>query len=581
METGAVPVNRPFLLFLHLIFFIFLCKYYQGKTDLMKDGHKEYIRIFILFLLIFNLSCLRSNNEMEARMDLAETIINEYPDSALVILSEINHDELQNRKEKAFYGLLLTMAQDKNHLNPRNDSIISFSEEYFSNSGDIPNEIKSLYYRGRVLYHREEYPLALVNFFKAKELAEKNRDLIFWAGMSSRGIADIYHIYSDFSDELYYSKKELEFIEESKVQPYLNYSLLDLAFSYYNNLDFRNSLEIANQLLDSAAVSQDNNLHYESIRLIGLNHYWMGDYNQSMIDFEKNINSGLSDSEDSVYLALNYIEVGKTDDAERIIRYTSDLERPLKNYALYKIYKDRKDYETSLSELEKLYNKSNNIKTKSKTQDHNVSLTDYYTMLRKNDENKIERQRLKIYLIIAISLIILISSCGITIRLKRRHRKEIEKKLMFEEELRRSLNQSNIKAGSFRNFLKEIMDHNRLILEKGMEAKLGLNKTTKNSDTILNIINEFSVKGKLFPQLEEYINLEYENILLHLKEDIPDLKDRDYHLFIYSVLGFSSNMIVTLMNEDKIETIYNRRRHLKDKIKKHSPENRDLYLKYI
>ncbi|MDE6843768.1 MAG: hypothetical protein K2J24_09620, partial [Muribaculaceae bacterium] len=134
------------------------------------------------------------HDEIRAKLELAERIMDSRPDSALAVLDSLtlSYPTLDSDRDRALYGMLYTQTLDKNHLDPKNDSLISFAVDYYDRKKDIPRQIISTYYRGRVLYHREQFPQALVSLYKAKELAE-NDSSFFWAGMACRGIADIYN----------------------------------------------------------------------------------------------------------------------------------------------------------------------------------------------------------------------------------------------------------------------------------------------------------------------------------------------------------------------------------------------------
>ncbi len=92
----------------------------------------------------------------------------QHPDSALLILEDVDMSRLDADADLALHGLLLTQALDKNHLDPLNDTIISRSIDFFKRKEDTTHLIKASYYHGRVRYHQKNDQAAIVSFFSAK-----------------------------------------------------------------------------------------------------------------------------------------------------------------------------------------------------------------------------------------------------------------------------------------------------------------------------------------------------------------------------------------------------------------------------
>ena len=66
----------------------------------------------LLLLACCTASC--SNQKQQEALDRAEYLMEAHPDSALIILNEIEKSELGSKKEQARYALLMSMALDKN-----------------------------------------------------------------------------------------------------------------------------------------------------------------------------------------------------------------------------------------------------------------------------------------------------------------------------------------------------------------------------------------------------------------------------------------------------------------------------------
>ncbi len=109
-----------------------------------------------------------------------------------------------------------------------NDTLAFAAVRYFTRTDDKRRSLIATYYGGRFQYSHGDHTSALATFLQSKELAEELGEK-FWAGMSCRGIADVYHNSFNAADELMHAQEEYRYIQESGRQPYINYALFDVA----------------------------------------------------------------------------------------------------------------------------------------------------------------------------------------------------------------------------------------------------------------------------------------------------------------------------------------------------------------
>ena len=76
-----------------------------------------------LLLPLLLLSCSTSK-DIEHRLNVAEELMTERPDSSLVVLEGINIDDIGSRRLHAKYALLLTQAKDKNYIDETDATLI-------------------------------------------------------------------------------------------------------------------------------------------------------------------------------------------------------------------------------------------------------------------------------------------------------------------------------------------------------------------------------------------------------------------------------------------------------------------------
>lgn len=106
-------------------------------------------------------------------IDSAETVMNEQPDSALVILQKMRIDEIRGRRNKARYALLYSQALDKNYIDVDNDSLIRIARDYYAHRGSNEERAKAFYYYGTVANNAGDIDGAMKAYVPARMYAEK------------------------------------------------------------------------------------------------------------------------------------------------------------------------------------------------------------------------------------------------------------------------------------------------------------------------------------------------------------------------------------------------------------------------
>lgn len=107
----------------------------------------------------------------DKKLDEAEKLLCENPDSALAILSAIDINEPRHIERKARYALLYLKAQEKNGINIYNDSLLQQASNYYNING-TPNEKFICYYLEgkRCIYNNDKVGTI---YYLSKANAEK------------------------------------------------------------------------------------------------------------------------------------------------------------------------------------------------------------------------------------------------------------------------------------------------------------------------------------------------------------------------------------------------------------------------
>lgn len=105
------------------------------------------------------------------------------------------------------------------------------------------------------------------------------------------------------------------------------------------------------------------------------------------------------------------------------------------------------------------------------------------------------------------------------------------------------------------------------------------NEQAKIYNDVMKLISELGTDNRTLKELEYNVNLYKNNLMTEFRQAFPEISESDCTLYLYVVSGFSSRAISILIDE-KIEVVYNRKSRLKQKISKCTAPNKELFLQY-
>ena len=121
---------------------------------------KIIIKAFYVFLLSISiLSCAKYNGQetIDGILNQVEYLMEDQPDSALLLLNEIDADNLKNSRIKARYSLLKSMALDKNYIDTTTFDVLQPAIDYYLKKGKPDDKVRTYYYQG-VIYKNADNP---------------------------------------------------------------------------------------------------------------------------------------------------------------------------------------------------------------------------------------------------------------------------------------------------------------------------------------------------------------------------------------------------------------------------------------
>lgn len=147
----------------------------------MKVQLVRFMNYFMLALFLLTLVGCDRHSDLEFKLDTAEQLMQNKPDSALYLLSNIPASKIKGKRYKARYALLKSIALDKNYIDTTSFEVIQPAIDYYLDSGNADEKLRTLYYQGRIFQNQGADDEAMSCFMKACDLKEVITDTLVLA----------------------------------------------------------------------------------------------------------------------------------------------------------------------------------------------------------------------------------------------------------------------------------------------------------------------------------------------------------------------------------------------------------------
>jgi tetratricopeptide (TPR) repeat protein len=521
-------------------------------------------------------------------MDVAEYCMTDRPDSSLALLETIIDGDIRLKANKARYALLYSQALDKNYIDLTDDSLINISVDYYYDRKNVRYKFLSLYYGGRIYTNAGDYTKAIISYSDAETLVDKLSD-DYLSGLLYTQLGDIYHIVYDYDKSLSAYQNSLEHFQKAGKSKHEYYCILDIGMQYLNLYDFENGQKYINEAINRATEVGDTSLVLDCLSNLAILRMFNGEVDSvkelkntlcKSVDFE-DMGSQLLGS-----LARMYALSNKPDSAEILIEQAwKNVVSANDSISLYydssNVYESLGDFKKSLANLWDGVSVQNRILRNLLSQPILSAQKNYY-----KDQSESYNYKLKVtkhFMICIIAIIILIIALAIVLFKKRLNEKdlEIERHLNIINEIR-NMNEENI-SKTLLKAKQQMSSYFEQVNQIG-DAYYELADTEKGRNKFLSdlksTLEKFSKDKQYYMRLEDTVNEYNDDVMLKLRNDIPGIKESDYKLLCYIIIGFSNRFISILLDE-KPQNIATRKSRLRTKIINCDSKNRELFLEFM
>lgn len=477
---------------------------------------------------------------MLPELSRAESLVFEYPESALAILDSMEVPSPSDKFQYATWCLLHTQAQDKSYIKQTSDSLINIAYSYFMKSNDPKRKATTLYYKGRVADDMHNAKEATTYYLQAKEIAKEIKDYklaqLICANLgivyAYRQLSDLAHI--EVTDAYNYAVL-------AKDSSTISYTLSYFARIAGLRLKWDSCAYYYSQAIQIA--EQSNSIRALSLALGEISYAYieLKQYDLAIDYLKKSENAKIKRNDKGIYqnyLILGYIYM----DIEKYDSAAYYLNKSLKTDNIYTI-KGAYEFLYLLNEKQKKFEeaiKYNNLRKQFSDSINVISKTKEILELQAQHKQELlqtKKQQLKIekHNVIRNILAIIVSMTGIIATIiifyqrrliKRGQSIRIANNKIHDFILQLNQNKEIIQRNNKQiKFMLTTLDGNQSLKEYINEQKIELNQTykyndylqTQNSHLLDKITHHSQILREKENSIHSYEELKEENITLKEK----------------------------------------------------------------
>ena len=540
------------------------------------------------FLIIATLGSILSctSHNISRTLKNVESYIMERPDSALTVLESIERSSLKTQRNKAHHALLYAMALDKNYIDVTNDSIAQVAVDFYQKRGPIKNRARAHYYLGKSFFYQSEYDKAILEYSKAEKVAEKCDSL--YLGIIYTAMSYTYNNTYNSIGELTYAQKASDVFTDINAKQYMRSSKYRMAVSFHNNDDYNNAVKVYNELID-----ESSSIDYIMIQSIaGMAHSMleMDEVDYHIIDslFRKAKFEYGAEFEDKDYWAWAYslYRIGKNAEANKLIEGIKVSDEMTANFWKSRIAAYLNDYQAAYN-YDKLTNKNqNNVIENLLTESLATYQRDYYRTQLESSEYKIKTRTIGLIAIIMLTTLLSIIILLLIVRYVKKQQEEKDRLFEYAEEIKRQLNDaeqnkdySELKR-KYLSLYKSRFETIGTLTDQYYQSEGRTDFESLMFKKVTSLINEVKNDSKNRKVFEAMLDNDLDGIMTNIRNEMPKLKELDFSIFSYLIVGFDATTISRLL-DISVNNIYAHKRRLRIKIEERNPEHAAQFLEML
>lgn len=544
---------------------------------------KRYFTILPFVAALAMCSC--DDDRLQARLDRAEAVILEHPDSALTILRETSASG--SRQQNARRALLYSMALDKNYIDITSDSLVTVARDYYHNHGTARERFLSEFYYACYLRNCNDLPGALCLYSDCVELGIEAGDH-YHLGVLYSQIANIYEEQFDYDNAVLYDQLALEQYRLSNALTSQGLIHIGLgkglfALNRYDEAEanYHKALAIFEELRDTDDID-------DALCCLACNHLYNGKIDSAEMAIDRI--SAEYGFHEYITLADIYRRRDRLDKAREYLAKAKEYVYSPRSHTNVLFYESRIDMqEGRYKEAAEHTIQCNKIRdslvdvalSRPAASVHRDHFQELYR--RASDNADLLRQRFWL----TTTLIVVIAGIVIYYIIYIMRKRRRSSRLRYLQSLRESHAISNRMSQQINMQTRQAQHMRKLICDSF--APIDRIATTyyerKDSKTaqagiyrdVERLLNSYIGDPKVKEHLEYTVDIGRGGIMKSLRKELPQLSEKEIDLLLYIYAGFSTSAIA-LFTDDKPNNVYLRKSRLKNKIAKSAAPSRKTFI---
>ena len=542
-------------------------------------------RLFLIAAIIPTLFSCTGQNVKRALNDV-ETYIMESPDSSLTVLESIERSRLKTQRNKAQHALLHAMALDKNYIDVTDDSLAHVAVDFYQKHGPLKNRARALYYLGIAYFNQKQYDKAILEYSKAEKIAKKCDSLFL--GMIYTAMSYTYNNTYNSIGEQTFAQKAYDVFTDIDAEQYMRSSKYRMAVSFHNNDDYNNAVKVYNELID-----ESSSIDYIMIQSIaGMAHSMleMDEVDYYTIDslFRKARNEYEAEFEEKDYWAWAYslYRIGKKDEADKLISEIQVSDEMTANFWKSRIAIYRQDYKAAYHYDKMTVHSQNNIINDILAESLATYQTEYYKSQLETSEYKIKTRTIGLIAIIIFTSFLSIIIFLLIVRYVKKQQEEKDRLFEYAEEIKRQLsdaeqnNNYSVLKRKYLSLYKSRFETIGTLTDQYYQSEGRTDFESLMFKKVTSLINEVKNDSKNRKAFEAMLDNDLDGIMTNIRNEMPKLKELDYSIFSYLIIGFDATTISRLLDMS-VNNIYAHKRRLRIKIEERNPEHAAQFLEML
>ncbi len=532
-------------------------------------------------------------------MDRADALLDDRPDSAKVLLEQINPDRFLCPGRRARYTVLATTGRERTNMFP-GPSVKNYDDTLLYNALDWyekhPNRrprdyMRALYYYGYRLFELKDSFSAIYYLTQAQQLAENLNDA-FYSGMAYREIGAAYILSFNYPAAIENERKALEAFNSAGRPLHAASAKEEMARAYYYSGDYMQAQALCEQVCE---VYQDSILRAENLVILAVSMLRLSPDNadRSIQLINESVSLGKPLWMDALgVLAEAYAIKGlykKTDDALRKLEQLANTEVRKNNLRFYqsRVALAKGDYRTAYEKEEAFLMGMQQLNLHGQAESIMAVQRNYYKGLHDAEITRARTRKWKIGGLIALFILIIGLLFSMYNRQRRRriedqrtYIREMEEASSLAQNLKRQIENSHLIGHKWEKIMKTIETVISLSCEEyGADAQKSARK----------LRDDFR-SGKYNQDLMALADAISQNAVTNLKKEVRQkkgtLEEEDYLLYALWIDGLTNTAMSHLFkskrgNDLQVNALYVRKNRLKSKLEDLLGKEAEKYLSIL